>query len=765
MEKNINEKRYLSLKKFEKIHSKKFSAVSISFILLASMLTFVFASIPVSACHFDLTITKTGPCETMVGDEITYTITVTNHLWPGKGPWPAEDVKVKDILPVGVSYISYSGEADLLGHDGNIYKFYLGDIESGESKTFQITVEVLSNAPYVITNVAQIYSWDGYDHDSSNNEDSCSTIVIRPSPSIEIEKKVWNDDHWDEIIYSHIGDTVRFNISIYNSGEENLINLNITDYLPPCLEYVEGSATIEPIQWGKNLSWTLFPGECGCKKCGECDGKVTNLTLEYLGDHTASIRVTQKVAHKDVIVFEGEVSPSEQFYFEGVDNKGTLGPEIKIYVDDELNTKIHTSCSQPIGIGMIKGDFKIIDGYSRNGGRLCPMIIEDWESGDWSGGSGWKESSWTHNPDDPKTKVLHKEGGDCCSGDPHKGDYYLEMGYGGTNYEPFTSWVTREFSLSDAGSAQLSLWWKAMDFEGDDKAYVKLSKDGGLTWITILEASDEDDDKPYQELKYDLSSFLGEESVLLGFESILDTRCDRFCIDDIEIIIHPNNDCGECYGLMPGEQKFIEFDARVVSCGVNRNVANVSAAGKHTCTTVYDEDDATVNVICNPGIEIKKTVQNGTNWNESTYAHIDDTVRFNISVHNNGLDDLINLNITDYLPPCMEYVDGSAMIGNTAIEPIKWGKNLSWVLFPSEYGCDDGCDGGCDDGLPPGEWIYIEFDARVIGCGVNTNIVNVSAVGKYSCITINDEDDATVNVICPSIDVDKYVSTDNSTWC
>ncbi|MCZ4693379.1 hypothetical protein DWB61_01685 [Ancylomarina euxinus] len=103
--------------------------------------------------------------------------------------------------------------------------------------------------------------------------------------------------------------------------------------------------------------------------CGECDGKATNLTLRYDGDTDAVITVIQK---KDaVVVFDETVAAGEEFSFVGTDKKGTLGTEITIKVDGVVNTKIHTSCSQPLYIGLVKGDFTIVDGYSRNGGQFC----------------------------------------------------------------------------------------------------------------------------------------------------------------------------------------------------------------------------------------------------------------------------------------------------------------------------------------------------------------------------------------------------------
>ena len=105
--------------------------------------------------------------------------------------------------------------------------------------------------------------------------------------------------------------------------------------------------------------------------CSECDGKVTQLTLQYNGSETALIEVVQK---KDGSVFSDTVAPGGEFTFNGTDKKNTLGTEISIYVNGVLNTKIHTSCSKPIGPGMVFGDFTVISGYSRNGGLLCPVF-------------------------------------------------------------------------------------------------------------------------------------------------------------------------------------------------------------------------------------------------------------------------------------------------------------------------------------------------------------------------------------------------------
>ena len=103
--------------------------------------------------------------------------------------------------------------------------------------------------------------------------------------------------------------------------------------------------------------------------CG-CEGKVTTLTLRYHGTAAAVVRVEEK---DDTVVFEGNVAPGASFSFTGTDKFGTLGTEIEIYVNGVLQTKIHTSCSQPIGPGLIRGDFEVVDGASRGFSLLCPV--------------------------------------------------------------------------------------------------------------------------------------------------------------------------------------------------------------------------------------------------------------------------------------------------------------------------------------------------------------------------------------------------------
>jgi len=97
---------------------------------------------------------------------------------------------------------------------------------------------------------------------------------------------------------------------------------------------------------------------------------VSALDLEHVGTSSVSIEIYQKKV--DLPLFAGMVGPGDIISISGQD-KGTLGTEISIYINGALPPiKVHTSCSQPIGIGMPIGDIlRVLKGYSLKGGLLC----------------------------------------------------------------------------------------------------------------------------------------------------------------------------------------------------------------------------------------------------------------------------------------------------------------------------------------------------------------------------------------------------------
>ncbi|BAO54318.1 hypothetical protein NMS_0309 [Nonlabens marinus S1-08] len=105
--------------------------------------------------------------------------------------------------------------------------------------------------------------------------------------------------------------------------------------------------------------------------CNTCDGKVDYLALEYAGENGVNLKLVQ--AKNNVELFNGTVDDGDVVNITGQDNQGTLSSKVYVYINGVQQKEIHTSCSQPIGIGSIFGKLEVVDGSSRNGGPLCPL--------------------------------------------------------------------------------------------------------------------------------------------------------------------------------------------------------------------------------------------------------------------------------------------------------------------------------------------------------------------------------------------------------
>ena len=125
------------------------------------------------------------------------------------------------------------------------------------------------------------------------------------------------------------------------------------------------------------LPLLLAPVTAQAQDCSDCLVGVTELTLFYIGT-SAYVEVYKGGTQKpDTLMYEGWHEWGDTLTFQGIKADGTMGSDISLWEDDVLNTLIHTSCSQPIGPGLAAGDFEVVEGYSRDGGLLCPLPCSD----------------------------------------------------------------------------------------------------------------------------------------------------------------------------------------------------------------------------------------------------------------------------------------------------------------------------------------------------------------------------------------------------
>ena len=148
------------------------------------------------------------------GDEITWTIIVTNH-----GPDKAIAVNVTDKLPVGLRYNGHSGPGL---YDSSNGIWIIGDMEKGDSVSLSIrTIVEISNG--TIENIAVVNS-STPDNNTDNNIGN-NTTKVNDDADLEIIKLVSNKN-------PKFGETITWTITVTNKGPSDAKNVRVTDKLP-----------------------------------------------------------------------------------------------------------------------------------------------------------------------------------------------------------------------------------------------------------------------------------------------------------------------------------------------------------------------------------------------------------------------------------------------------------------------------------------------------------------------------------------------------
>lgn len=175
----------------------------------------------------DLEIVKlVSTKNTHKGDVITWTIIVTN-----KGPDTALNVYVKDKLPQGLVFKSYSKSKGLF--DSNDLIWYITSLAKGESATLTISTLVNVSDTTLVNNVN--VTNDVYDPNETNNKANNTTEVGKELPAdLEVVKVVSNKN-------PHKGDTITWTITVTNHGPGNAYDVTVTDRLPEGLKFVSSN--------------------------------------------------------------------------------------------------------------------------------------------------------------------------------------------------------------------------------------------------------------------------------------------------------------------------------------------------------------------------------------------------------------------------------------------------------------------------------------------------------------------------------------------
>ncbi len=175
----------------------------------------------------DLGITKSHSGDAIAGQDLNFTLAVTNH---GESDSPGP-ITVSDTLPAGMSYRSATGAGwDCVATGQVVTCTRTAGLATGASTSITLRVDVAADAgPAELTNRANV-AGTAPDPNPDNDTDS-DVVTVADRANVRITKTA---DPSTVIA----GNRVDFTLTVTNDGPSDADNIQVTDALPPGLEYV-----------------------------------------------------------------------------------------------------------------------------------------------------------------------------------------------------------------------------------------------------------------------------------------------------------------------------------------------------------------------------------------------------------------------------------------------------------------------------------------------------------------------------------------------
>ena len=191
----------------------------------------------VPSCQTDLSVVKTSQQQAFVpGSPVTYTITIRNN-GAAAGFYDVDNARLADTVPADIQGVSWTCTAsagsncDVASGGGNAINTTY-DILEGGTVTYTVTGTLAAGSTLTqLSNTATVSipptSTNGVpqaDYNPSNNTSTITRPVYRPA--IQVEKTATPSQDLD------VGDVVTYSFLVTNTGDEPLVNVNVTDPKP-----------------------------------------------------------------------------------------------------------------------------------------------------------------------------------------------------------------------------------------------------------------------------------------------------------------------------------------------------------------------------------------------------------------------------------------------------------------------------------------------------------------------------------------------------
>ncbi|MEE3490611.1 MAG: Ig-like domain repeat protein, partial [Methanobrevibacter sp.] len=187
-----------------------------------------------------LNITKTANATKIsVGDLVKFIITVKNN-----GLSNATNVIVTDTLHPAFKFNS-TNYSQYYSVDGQKITWTVPRLENGTSTVIELVVKVINNGTF--SNVASVNSTENTTDVPSNP----SEVTVEPKVNLTITKRLDLNGN-DEI---NVGESIRFIITVKNSGPSNATGVAVTDVLSNAFEFESSNETYK--RTGQKVTWSI----------------------------------------------------------------------------------------------------------------------------------------------------------------------------------------------------------------------------------------------------------------------------------------------------------------------------------------------------------------------------------------------------------------------------------------------------------------------------------------------------------------------------
>jgi uncharacterized repeat protein (TIGR01451 family) len=180
----------------------------------------------------DASIDKSGPSTVTAGDNVPYTITVSNS-----GPAPAYGVAFTDVLPAGSTFVSFvqnSGPAASCVQATGTVQCSIGELPPGQSAQFTLVVRA-GDTTGLVNDIT--LTTESFDTNSANDSDSVATTVT-PSADLTAGKS--------GPASVMVENNVTYAVTVTNNGPSTASNVSVTDNAPAGTTFVSATQTSGP---------------------------------------------------------------------------------------------------------------------------------------------------------------------------------------------------------------------------------------------------------------------------------------------------------------------------------------------------------------------------------------------------------------------------------------------------------------------------------------------------------------------------------------